>query len=240
MPDPANAIKSDESSAASTEPLADDNKPNGKAYSDDALRGALAEWDEHKKPPETEGRNEQEIAEINERIETLESENSGLTERAENAEGALEFVDESLTKIDEHDASQLADRFTKKTGLSHKAALEMIRTRVFTDSDFRDLADARHDRPDEYESAIERFEDELAEQFPPPMNYRGIAQAVRIGRAEHTWGGTSAEDKNYGDLSTMNNDQFETAKREIFEDMRSGKLRPEGKSSGGFIGTAPR
>ena len=207
------------------------------------LAEALADWDEHEESKEAKGlaiRNEEEIEAFRGQVETLRSENGALTERAEKAEGMAEFVDESLARIDKHDLSQAAERIMKDTSLTQAAAEREIELRFYNDPDFAAVADGRFDSPEDFESALENLMNDLCEQYPQGEDYCAVSRAVRIARSSHIGSGSYAE-ADYPDLSKLNDREFASASNQIFEDMRSGKLRPSGGTrGGGCITTYPR
>ena len=192
----------------------------------------LAEWDH--RSDESEGlkvRDDEEISEFESRISTLEGENSELTERAEMAEGIGEFIDGSLERIDQHDFARAADRIARETGLSDAAAERELKLRMHEDPEFLAAADARFDSPEEFESVLESMVDDLQEKYPPSENPRHIAHAVRIARASHGSAGDYSQ-TDYPDLAPLNDREFAVASQQIFEDMKSGKLKPESGSRG--------
>ena len=229
--------------AEPTESATDESTADEKEYSAKRLDELLADFDEHQQAKESEGlkiRNDEEIEAFRSQIETLRAENGDLTERAEKAEAHSEIIDESLARIDKHDLSQIVERIAKASSLTQAAAEREIELRFYKDESFAAIADARFDSPEEFESALESIVDDLAEEFPQREDHRSISRAVRIARSSHIGNGSYAE-ADYPDLSKLNDREFDTASRQIFEDMRTGKLRPEGgKTRGGFITTYPR
>ncbi len=228
-----------------TEP--DESTADEKKSPAERLPELLAEFDEHKRPVrEPEGlsadaldNRTDEIKDFESRISELETENGTLSERAEKAEETAKFVDESLARIDKHDLSRAADRITKETSLTQAAAEREIELRFYEDEAFANAADGRFDSPENFESALEGIVDDLADKYPQREDHRSLAHAYRIARSAHGGAGSYDEGR-YPDLSKLNDHQFAAASEQIFEDMRSGKLRPEGNSrGGGCLSTSP-
>ena len=125
----------------------------------------------------------------------------------------------------------------RDTSLTQAAAEREIELRFYNDPDFAAVADGRFDSPEDFESALENLVNDLCEQYPQREDHRSISRAVRIARSDPSYG--SSGENSYGDWSKMNDREFATAKEQIFEDMRTGNLRPEGGPSrrGGCITT---
>ncbi len=218
------------------------------------LTSLLAEWDGRVSksfeapPPDAEfvPRDPEEIAAFQSRISTLETDNTaletdnaGLTERVEQVEGALDFVDENLTRIDQHDFDRAAETLSSELGINKRVVELELKQKLLDDPDFAALADARADSPEEFDSAMEQFSDELFDRHPPRVNDRGFAAAVRMSRSAHVGGG-SYDENHYGNFSEMSDREFAVKSEEVFADMRSGKLRPDdGRQRGGCLRTGP-
>ena len=242
---------------ADEQQVADPTEANGSDTEPD-IKSLLADWDNKAskslaappEDPEFIPRDPDEIAEFESRISELETEKGelgtdivSLTERAEASENALEFVDENLLRIDQHDFDRTVEKITSDLGIDKRVVELEFKQRLLADPDFVAVADARFDAPEKFETAMENFVEELSEQYPrreskSVRTARHFAHAVRIARNTHNTPGGVYNEGNYGDFSKMNDREFAQSSREVFADMKSGKLRPEGKGRGGCLSTS--
>lgn len=215
------------------------------------LKNLLSEWDNKMSksfdpPPEEEiiPRDEDEIREFEEQIESLESEKSDLAERLEQSEVVTDFIEETLTIRDQHEFDRTIERFMSETGISKRVAELELKQQLLEDSDFLAAADDRFDNPERFESMVCDLIEDLHEQYPHTQSIggdeaRGLVRAYRVTRSAHVGGG-GYDENHYGDWPKMNDREFHDASEKVFADMRSGKLRPEGRRpSGGCLKTGP-
>lgn len=216
------------------------------------LTTLLAEWDNKMsksfdQPPEEKEiipRDEDEIREFEERIESLESEKSDLTERLEQSEVVTDFIEETVTIRDQHEFDRTIERFMSETGISKRVAELELKQQLLEDPDFLAAADDRFDNPERFESMVCDLIEDLHEQYPHTQSIggdeaRGLVRAYRVMRSAHVGGG-GYDENDYGNFSKMSDQEFAVATERVFEDMRAGKLKAEGRPRGGCLTTYPR
>lgn len=204
-----------------------------------SLPELLAEFDGHvpdKSVPKPEGLPADVLVadsnEFEDRISSLEADNSALSERAEKAEGMAESVENQAMRNDQHDLDKLVKKLVSETGITKRLARIEIEKLYGENEDFAAAADHRLDDPERFASKVVNMIYDLQDIYPQTDDDHGLTAAVRSSReARSRSGGVN----DYQDLSKLNTAEFAAASKQIFEDAKSGKLRTS-RYRGGFIG----
>ena len=219
------------------------------------LKALLNEWDGKAskalaQPPEDAEivpRDLEEIAEFEKRIKSLEdesntikSENSELTERVEQSEKMAELVEEQALKNDQHDHAALVKRLASEVGITERVAKMELKKFFEENENLLVVADNRAENPDEFDAVIKGLIPNLQDKHPQRENNRHLGHAVRIARSAHDMSAIYGGDDSYGNFQTMSDQEFAVQRDKVFADMRTGKLKWEGSSRGGFcLSTSP-